>query len=259
MKETIIILSIVILLLILMIIGLVYLLFKNKVININVNKDEKNIEVNNLEVKEEIKPIEIKEENIDDEQIEDVIEEEKIIKVVFDPTKINLEEIQLSEDPISLNDLLFEVNKLVDRKHYKSAASITLTNWLVKKGLILKHRIPIVQEVVRYSASTTGEEIGIICDDQIDKKSGEVLPSYLLSKEAQKYIIDNLTNIYSKDSKNENEEENDNVGARWTIEEEEQLKDEYVNRHLKVSEIAKIHNRKTGGIRARLKRLGLIE
>ena len=48
------------------------------------------------------------------------------------------------------------------------------------------------------------------------------------------------------------------IGKPWTKEEESKLIEEF-NQGLKISDIAKLHNRNNGGIRARLKRLGLIE
>ena len=45
---------------------------------------------------------------------------------------------------------------------------------------------------------------------------------------------------------------------KWTEEEESRLVKEF-NQGFSIDEIASMHNRKEGGIRARLKRLGLIE
>lgn len=50
----------------------------------------------------------------------------------------------------------------------------------------------------------------------------------------------------------------DGAGASWTDEEDKQLDEEY-NSGMKVSEIAKIHDRTNGAIRARLKKHGLME
>ena len=54
------------------------------------------------------------------------------------------------------------------------------------------------------------------------------------------------------------DERNSNVGRRWTEEEEQQLIDEF-KQNLKIGEISKLHKRKAGGIKSRLKRLGLID
>lgn len=50
----------------------------------------------------------------------------------------------------------------------------------------------------------------------------------------------------------------DGAGASWTEEEDTRLEEEY-NSCLKISEIAKAHDRTNGAIRARLKKHGLIE
>ena len=47
-------------------------------------------------------------------------------------------------------------------------------------------------------------------------------------------------------------------GEKWTEEEESRLVKEF-NQGFSIGEIASMHNRKKGGIRARVKRLGLIE
>ena len=54
------------------------------------------------------------------------------------------------------------------------------------------------------------------------------------------------------------EDKRANVGKIWTLEEEETLKEEF-NQGLKIGEIAAKHGRKYGGVKARLKKLGLIE
>ena len=57
---------------------------------------------------------------------------------------------------------------------------------------------------------------------------------------------------------NRTKDERESIGVKWTPEEEKQLLEEYSN-GMKISEMAKIHSRNTGGIRARLKKLGAIE
>lgn len=52
--------------------------------------------------------------------------------------------------------------------------------------------------------------------------------------------------------------EEENIGARWTEEEEQNLSKEFIS-GLSIKEIANIHKRRYGGIRARLRKLGLID
>ena len=47
------------------------------------------------------------------------------------------------------------------------------------------------------------------------------------------------------------------IGTKWTVEEEKQLLEEFSN-GIKISEIAKLHSRTPGGIRSRLKKLGVL-
>lgn len=49
------------------------------------------------------------------------------------------------------------------------------------------------------------------------------------------------------------------IGRKWTEDEEVRLIDAFMDDHLPLKEIAQLHNRKVGGIRARLKKLRLIE
>lgn len=53
-------------------------------------------------------------------------------------------------------------------------------------------------------------------------------------------------------------DEREQIGSKWTPEEEEQLIEEFGN-GMKISEIAELHSRTPGGIRARLKKLGAIK
>ena len=50
----------------------------------------------------------------------------------------------------------------------------------------------------------------------------------------------------------------DGAGASWTAEEDKRLDEEY-HSGMNISEIAKVHDRTNGAIRARLKKHGLIE
>ncbi len=49
------------------------------------------------------------------------------------------------------------------------------------------------------------------------------------------------------------------IGQKWTEDEEVRLIDAFMDEKLSIKEIAKRHNRKEGGIRARLKKLRLVE
>ena len=75
-----------------------------------------------------------------------------------------------------------------------------------------------------------------------------------------KNIVEEKTELYQelKEEAKNSSDERKAIGAKWTPEEEKQLLEEFSN-GMKIAEIAKIHSRNVGGIRARLKKLGVIE
>lgn len=169
----------------------------------------------------------------------------------FDSNSIDKDLVDLSENPIALSEFLLKINSLVDKDKYKALSIRTVVAWLIKNNYINENKIQVIKEVVKYSATEKGKEIGILEDNEVDSKTGETYPSYLLSKKAQSYLLDNLDNICMKKVVKENN--------RWTEEEQKQLIDEFVYKNMSVAEIAKIHNRTEVAIDSRLKKVGLIE
>lgn len=103
-------------------------------------------------------------------------------------------------------------------------------------------------EVLSYIANSinpyTGELITGI-DDSLRERLFDIIQNIKQSK----IQITNPTNAATSDSM---------IGKPWGEEEEAKLIEEF-KQGLSISNIAKLHNRNNGGIRARLKRLGLIE
>ena len=86
----------------------------------------------------------------------------------------------------------------------------------------------------------------------------------LLTRQAQEYVVNNLETILGDEASDNQEDivlptDYSMQGQHWSKEEENRLIDEFSVKELSISEIAKIHNRSYGGIRARLKKLRLIE
>lgn len=195
--------------------------------------------------------------NDSENQIDELSEHVNIKKKTFNSETIDNNLVEFIEEPIELSTFVANINKLINKSEYKSITSIKIVNWLVSKGFINEEKVQILKEVTRYSVTMDGENIGIVSSEIIDKKTGEIFPSYLLSGKAQKYILEELVNIYNPNSnkiKNDSNSSIVNAGARWSNEEDEQLLDEYLNKKMKISEIAKIHGRKVGGIKSRLRK-----
>ena len=121
----------------------------------------------------------------------------------------------------------------------------------------------------------TGQTKGIIAVEQTSK-IGTVYTVLKYPPEVQKEIVDHYIEIRNQVA-NEDEEEDvaenasfdraaynrkmnrpDGAGASWSEEEDKQLDEEFKG-GMKISEMAKIHNRSNGAICARLRKHGLIE
>lgn len=116
------------------------------------------------------------------------------------------------------------------------------------------------------ASSLNDTEILNCVADSINPFTGEILAGVddSLSRKIRE-IADKLESLTlallgRRPKKQEKKPRNDStrVGERWTLEEEQQLAEEF-QRGLSVFELAQLHNRKRGGIAARLKKLGLLE
>lgn len=209
--------------------------------------------------------VEIKNKNIpNNPNNNDELEKENEIKTSstkerFNPDLIDLSNFKYSDDPISLQDFIALINKKAQDKNINKLAANTLKKWLSKNKFIVKKNFKVTITVNKYCVSEEGKNIGIIEMLEEYKDTGEMLPSFLISKQGQEYLLSNLNEICTSSRRKKERNEGDNVGSKWTKEEEDRLIDEFNNQKLTISEIAKLHGRKYGGISSRLKKLGLIE
>lgn len=180
--------------------------------------------------------------------------------ISFQIERLNKNEIILSDEPIQLSALMTRINRQVDTKTMRKLGSYKISRWLIERGYLTHKKVTVVKEVSKLTVTDDAENFGIVVDNKVDEKTGEIKPYILLNRKAQEYIVDNLENILREES--EEPEKNDTVsmqGQLWSKEEDERLIKEYTELKLSVFEIAKLHGRKNGGIRARLKKLGLVD
>lgn len=193
----------------------------------------------------------------------------EVIKVTkpmnFQASKLNKQAIILSNTPIQLSALMTRINKQVDTKTMRKLGASKVSKWLIEQGYLVNEKISVVKEVSQLTITDNAESFGIVMDNKVDEKTGEIKPCVLLTRKAQEYIVDNLENILAEElveSKEENISMKTNYSMRgqlWSKEEEDKLVFEYVEQKRTISEIARLHNRNNGGIRARLKKLGLVD
>ena len=193
----------------------------------------------------------------------------EVIKVTkpmnFQASKLNKQAIILSNTPIQLSALMTRINKQVDTKTMRKLGASKVSKWLIEQGYLVNEKVSVVKEVSQLTITDNAESFGIVMDNKVDEKTGEIKPCVLLTRKAQEYIVDNLENILAEElveSKEENISMKTNYSMRgqlWSKEEEDKLVFEYVEQKRTISEIARLHNRNNGGIRARLKKLGLVD
>ena len=190
----------------------------------------------------------------------------QVIKPInFQVSRLNKQAIILSNEPIQLSALIARINKQVDTKTMRKLGASKISKWLIEQGYLITEKVSVVKEVSQLTITDNAENFGIILGNKVDEKTGEIKPSVLLTRKAQEYIVNNLENILVEEIPKEKQENISTSthcsmhGQFWSKEEEEKLVFEYIEEKLSITEIAKLHNRNTGGIRARLKKLGLIE
>lgn len=190
----------------------------------------------------------------------------KVIKPInFQASKINKQAIVLSNAPIQLSALMARINKQVDTKTMQKLGVSKVSKWLVEQGYLVNEKVSIIKEVSQLTITDNSESFGIVIDNKVDEKTGEIKPCVLLTRKAQEFIVDNLENILDEENSNDKQKDvstSTNCSMRgqlWSKDEEDKLVSEYIEQKLSISEIAKLHNRNNGGISARLKKLGLIE
>ncbi|MCM1296441.1 MAG: hypothetical protein NC311_12960 [Muribaculaceae bacterium] len=188
-----------------------------------------------------------------------------ITPIEFQIEKIDKNLITVSDQPIQISGLVKRINRQIDKTKMGSFKQSVLTEWLLQNGYLNKDKKPVLKNVIVYSTTEASNDIGIIEQDRIDAETGEIKKSVVLTKLAQEFIVNNLENIIGiteeikppKDSNNY--QELNMAGQKWTEQEQETLIHEFTEEELTLEQIASLHHRKVGGIRARLKKLGLIE
>lgn len=156
-----------------------------------------------------------------------------------------------SEIPLTVGEITKYLNSLADLNSCYKLKTTDIVNWLVEVGLLEKK--------INYKGKETscptsfGVELGISAENCSGLYGNYTVVLY--NQSAQKFIVDNIEAIVEFRTQKISAK---NQGTPWTDEQEEVLKIMFSEKKT-VAEIAEALKRSTGGIRARLKRLGLIE
>lgn len=184
-----------------------------------------------------------------------VIGKAKASKKAFSISAKDICRFSFSETPIPVSEIAKRLNALVDLDIYRQFNHNAIASWLIEIGALEWETTPNGESVKR--PTEQGKRLGISTETRTGMTREYVIIVY--SKDAQQFILDNIEAILCHTSSGKkNTEIYGNQGQPWTPAHEECLIDLF-NKDVPVSEIAATLKRSTGGIRAKLKKLGLID
>ena len=177
-----------------------------------------------------------------------VIGKVKSSKKAFFLSADSINNFSFSKTPISVSEITKRLNDLADLEVCHKLKHSAITNWLISIGALEIRELTDGRNTKR--PTEQGKELGISSEKRMGLNGEYVVVVY--SKDAQQFILDNIEAIMALSSKIA-----PNQGQAWTAAHEECLVDLF-NKNVPVSEIAATLMRTETGIRARLKKLGLI-
>ncbi len=103
--------------------------------------------------------------------------------------------IKLSKKPISVLAFMKNINSVIDTVTTEKLSSTRINKWLNDRGYVTAAKVQAVVNKTVYKPSDSAAKIGIIEEEVVDKKSGEMKTQLKLSESAQLFIIENLEAI----------------------------------------------------------------
>lgn len=178
------------------------------------------------------------------------------IKLPFCISTEQLSCFEYSDTPIPISEITIRINKLINTETSKKLKATSITSWLVDTEILYFADTTNGKKVKRPTKS--GINIGIDTENRTGRYGEYTVVVY--NKAAQQFIIDNFDAIVEIENGrySHTDKSAENQGQVWNQTDEEILIDLFKN-DVPVSEIAITLKRTETGIRARLKRLGLIE
>lgn len=161
-----------------------------------------------------------------------------------------------SETPIPISELTNRINGLIDTEKMVKLNYEHISNWLVEIGLL--SLVTGADGVGSRVPTTKGTEFGISTERREGNNRTYTVVVY--NREAQQFIIDNLDAAIESQRRlrEERKKKAPLQGQPWTKEQDALLVDLF-QKHAPIGEVAAALERTRGGIKGRLRRLGLIE
>ena len=176
-------------------------------------------------------------------------------KQPFYLTPEQAKQFEYSQVPVTASEIFKRIIAVGPQEGVKKFPKGNLTKWLLSLGLIEETTLSFGQKMKKPTSS--GEEIGI----SMEERQGQYGIYYVMlyNTDAQHFILDNIDAVLNFDN-DRGLEGNDleNQGRPWSNEHNEMMIDLF-KKGVSFSEIAITLKRTEKGIRARLKKLGLID
>ena len=118
-------------------------------------------------------------------------------KQEFAITQEQCDNIRLSKEPITILSFMKNINSVIDSDSMEKLTSTRINKWLTNRGLITTGKVQTIVSKTVYKPSDFAIKIGIVEEEIVDKKSGEVKAQIKLGESAQLFIIENLEDIVS--------------------------------------------------------------
>ena len=179
----------------------------------------------------------------------------KAKKQPYSLSQEQVKQFEYSDKPIPASEIIKRIIAVGPQEGVKNFPKRNLTKWLLSIGLIEEISLPLGSKMKKPTSS--GEEIGILLEERQGQYGSYYVMLYNL--DAQRFILDNIEAVLAFDNDNGTDSADvENQGRTWSDEHNEMLIDLF-KKGVSCSEIAITLKRTETGIRARLKRLGLID
>ena len=162
------------------------------------------------------------------------------------------EKIQVSEIPMAVSEIAKYLNSLVDLETTQKISPAAINDWLLQLDLL--ETVTQSNGKNRKLPTTQGRELGIFTEERSGQYGTYI--TVLFAPAAQQFIYDNIDSIVGSKSKKE-AHLSEFHSRPWTESHDACLIDLF-QKSVSVSEMAFQLKRTEGGIRSRLRKLGLI-
>ena len=132
------------------------------------------------------------------EELEAIKEEKTVVvaqKEKFAITQEQCDNIKLSQRPVTILSFMNNINSAINTEVMEKLTSTRVNKWFTQRGLISSKKVETVVQKTVYQPTDLATKIGIVEEEVVDKKTGEVKVRIKLSARAQLFVVENLQEI----------------------------------------------------------------